>query len=68
VPHVHLPTTETEEAAELRAHIHEATGRDPSPLFGVLTLRPDLARPLFDWFAAVRSTRSALRRPAFPAG
>jgi uncharacterized peroxidase-related enzyme len=63
VPHVHLPDTEAEEVAGLRAHIHDVTGRDPSPLFGVLTLRPDLARPLFDWFAAVMIADGQLGKP-----
>jgi uncharacterized peroxidase-related enzyme len=65
MPHLTQPDTGTEVpgATELRAHIREVTGRDPSPLFGALTLRPDLARPLFDWFAAVMMDDGRLGRP-----
>lgn len=64
MPHLHQPAAEEPPGAEeLRAHIREVTGRDPSPLFGALTLRPDLARPLFDWFAAVMMGDGRLGRP-----
>jgi uncharacterized peroxidase-related enzyme len=64
MPHLKQPPVATEPpaAAQLRAHIREVTGRDPSPLFGALTLRPDLARPLFDWFAAVMMDDGRLGR------
>jgi uncharacterized peroxidase-related enzyme len=64
MPHLHLPTeADVPAAAELRAHIREVTGRDPSPLFAALTARPDLARPLFDWFASVMLNEGRLGRP-----
>ena len=65
MPHLHPPPADSEpaEAAALRDHIRSVTGRDPSPLFGALLLRPDLARPLFDWFAAVMTTDGRLGRP-----
>jgi uncharacterized peroxidase-related enzyme len=63
MPHLH-PSAESESssAVELRDHIREATGRDPSPLFGALLVRPELARPLFDWFAAVMLNEGRLGR------
>src|ERR687891_2844290 len=65
MPHLHAPPAGSEpaEAAALRDHIRSVTGRDPSPLFGALLLRPDLGRPLFDWFAAVMTTDGRLGRP-----
>jgi uncharacterized peroxidase-related enzyme len=65
MPHLTQPAVEAEAqgAAELRDHIREVTGRDPSPLFDALALRPDLARPLFDWFAAVMMDDGRLGRP-----
>jgi uncharacterized peroxidase-related enzyme len=54
---------ESPAAANLRDHIREATGREPSPLFGALLARPDLARPLFDWFVAVMMSEGRLGRP-----
>jgi uncharacterized peroxidase-related enzyme len=64
MPHLNPPSDhDLPGAAELRAHIHEVTDRDPSPLFAALTARPDLARPLFDWFAAVMLSDGELGRP-----
>jgi uncharacterized peroxidase-related enzyme len=64
MPHVH-PSPDSElpaGAGALRDHIREATGREPSPLFGALLVRPELARPLFDWFAAVMMSEGRLGR------
>jgi uncharacterized peroxidase-related enzyme len=64
MPHLHpSPDSELPAAAELSDHIREATGREASPLFSALLLRPDLARPLFDWFAAVMMGEGRLGRP-----
>ena len=65
MPHFHTPAVEalSSDASELREHIRDVTGRDPSPLFGALLLRPDLARPLFEWFVAVMMTDGRLGRP-----
>lgn len=63
MPHLHPSDADAPAAAELRAKIREATGREPSPLFGALLLRPELARPLFDWFAAVMMSEGRLGRP-----
>jgi uncharacterized peroxidase-related enzyme len=65
MPHVHAPTagTEAPDAQRVRARIREVTGRDPSPLFGALLIRPDLAGPLFEWFAAVMTRDGSLGRP-----
>jgi uncharacterized peroxidase-related enzyme len=64
MPHLHASSSpDSPGATELRDHIREATGRDPSPLFGALLARPDLARPLFDWFAAVMMGDGRLGRP-----
>jgi uncharacterized peroxidase-related enzyme len=49
-------------AGELRTRIREVTGRDPSPLFAALTVRADLAGPLFEWFAAVMTVEGRLGR------
>ena len=63
--HLHMPSDAEEpaDAADVRARIREVTGRDPSPLFGALLLRPDLAGPLFEWFAAVMTRDGRLGRP-----
>jgi uncharacterized peroxidase-related enzyme len=64
MPHLHpSPGADSAAAVELRDRIREATGRDPSPLFGELLARPDLARPLFEWFAAVMMSDGRLGRP-----
>ena len=62
MPHLHA-SDDAPAAAELRARIREVTGRDPSPLFGALLARPDLAAPLFEWFAAVMLNDGRLGRP-----
>jgi len=62
MPHLHASDPDAPAAAELRDHIREATGREPSPLFGALLVRPELARPLFDWFAAVMMSEGRLGR------
>jgi uncharacterized peroxidase-related enzyme len=63
--HLHAPPTgeEATGAADVRVRIREVTGRDPSPLFGALLVRPDLAGPLFEWFAAVMTRDGSLGRP-----
>lgn len=63
MPHLQAPAPPGEAAEALSDHIRDATGRDPSPLFSALMLRPDLARPLFDWFAAVMLADGRLGRP-----
>lgn len=65
MPHFAAPPAGTGSAAadELRAHVEEVTGHPPSPLFDALMLRPDLARPLFDWFASVMLYEGELGRP-----
>lgn len=62
MPHLNPPTDADPLAAELRDHIRKATDREPSPLFGALLARPELARPLFDWFAAVMLSEGRLGR------
>ena len=63
--HLHATSAggEASDAAGVRDRIREVTGRDPSPLFGALLLRPDLAGPLFEWFAAVMTRDGSLGRP-----
>lgn len=65
MPHFRAPPAGTGSAAadELCGHVQEVTGRPPSPLFEALTLRPDLGRPLFDWFASVMLNEGELGRP-----
>jgi len=64
MPHLRPPSdAELPASTELRDRIRDATGRDPSPLFGALLVRPELARPLFDWFAAVMMSEGRLGRP-----
>jgi uncharacterized peroxidase-related enzyme len=65
MPHLSPPPTDAVSGptAELRAHIEDVTGRAPSPLFEAISVRPDLARPLFDWFKAVMLTEGQLGRP-----
>jgi uncharacterized peroxidase-related enzyme len=62
MPHLHA-SDDSPAAAELRERIREVTGRDPSPLFGALLARPDLAAPLFEWFVAVMMSDGRLGRP-----
>ena len=63
MPHLHSPAdSESAAAVELRDHIRAATGREPSPLFSTLLARPELAHPLFDWFAAVMLNEGRLGR------